>query len=59
MRCFQNVPEWDSNQLPHGYEPEVPTTTLSLHLNNNGTKHNSVMGALITHNDDGNGNPSR
>ena len=26
------MPEWDSNQLPRDYEPEVPTTTLSLHV---------------------------
>ena len=28
---LSNVPEWHSNQLPRDYEPEVPTTTLSLH----------------------------
>ena len=26
---LSNVPEWDSNQLPRDYEPEVQTTTVS------------------------------
>ena len=42
---LSNIPEWDSNQLPPGCEPEVRTIILLLHKSN-AQKSNAILSNL-------------